>query len=66
MLEPARTRALPLINRSVELAPAAQACCGACKACVTTNLLALAVAGVACAAVHLGRLGGRIGRRAAR
>ena len=56
MLGPARTRALPLINRGVELAPAAQACCGACRTCATTNVLGVAFAAGASAALWLGRL----------
>src|SRR5436305_9293569 len=43
MLERAQTRALPLLNKGVaDMAPAAQACCGACRTCVTTNVLTLA------------------------
>src|SRR3954453_17313080 len=37
-------RGLPLLNRAVELTPAAQACCGACRTCVTTNVVTLALA----------------------
>jgi len=38
MLERATSRALPVLNRAAEIAPAAQACCGACRPCVTTNI----------------------------
>ena len=31
MLERATTRAFPLLNRAAEIAPATQACCGACR-----------------------------------
>jgi hypothetical protein len=49
-------RTLPVLNRAVDLAPAAQACCGACRTCVTTNVLGLAAAGIAGAWVFLARL----------
>jgi hypothetical protein len=42
MLERAQVKALPVVNRAAELAPAAQACCGACRTCATTNVLTLA------------------------
>ncbi|HTS73057.1 MAG TPA: hypothetical protein VMG74_05035 [Gaiellaceae bacterium] len=41
MLERARVKALPVLGRAAEYAPA-QACCGVCRTCATTNLLALA------------------------
>jgi hypothetical protein len=44
MLERATTRALPLINRTVDLTPAVQACCGVCRTCATTNILTVASA----------------------
>jgi hypothetical protein len=54
MLEKTTQRALPLLNRTADIAPAVQACCGACRTCVTTNvvtaLFAAAVAGGAYAA----------------
>jgi len=54
MLERVQTRALPIIGKGVDLAPA-QACCGVCRTCVTTNVLTLAVAGITGAAVYLTR-----------
>jgi hypothetical protein len=42
VLERAGTRALPLINKGVDLTPTVQVCCGACRTCVTTNVLTLA------------------------
>ena len=54
MLERTKTRALPLVKKGAEFAPA-QACCGVCRTCVTTNVVTLAVAGVAGAAVYLTR-----------
>jgi hypothetical protein len=54
MLERAQTRALPLLNKGAELTPAVQACCGACRTCVTTNALAL-VTGAAVYAAGLAR-----------
>jgi len=56
MLERAQTRALPLINRSADLAPAVQACCGTCRTCMTTNLLTLAAAAVTGTAALVRRL----------
>jgi len=41
MLERAQIKALPVLNRAGELAPAAQACCGVCRTCATTNVLTL-------------------------
>jgi hypothetical protein len=38
-----------------EHAPAATACCNACRTCIQTNLLALAVAGVAAAGAFIAR-----------
>jgi hypothetical protein len=55
MLERTSARTLPVINRAVEIAPAAQACCGVCRTCVTTNVFSLAaaaVSGVALAVVR--------------
>jgi hypothetical protein len=31
-------RTLPVLNRAVELTPAAQACCGVCRSCMNTNI----------------------------
>jgi threonine aldolase len=61
MLDQAKTRTLPLLNRTVDLAPAAQACCGVCRTCATTNLLTLAGALVAGAAAFALRLRERLG-----
>jgi hypothetical protein len=47
MLERAQVKALPLLNRSVEIVPAVQACCGVCRSCMTSNVFALAGAGLA-------------------
>jgi hypothetical protein len=46
MLARVPTRTLPLLNKAAELTPAAQACCGACRTCVTTNAFAAAGAAV--------------------
>jgi hypothetical protein len=45
VLEQTRLRTLPLVSRTADVAPAAQACCGVCRTCATTNVLALAAAG---------------------
>jgi hypothetical protein len=49
-------RTLPVVNRAVEVSPAAQACCGVCRTCVTTNVVTLATACVTAAAVFLAHL----------
>jgi hypothetical protein len=56
MLERTTTRSLPLLNRAADLAPATQACCGVCRTCMTTNLLGMAVAGLAVVGVALRRI----------
>jgi hypothetical protein len=56
MLDKTRMRTLPVLNRAVDLAPAAQACCGACRTCMTTNVLSLAAAGIAGAGLYVARL----------
>lgn len=56
MLERAQTKALPLLNKGVEVTPAVQACCGACRTCVTTNLVTLAMAGLSGAGLYFARL----------
>ena len=45
-----------MLNRAADIAPAAQACCGACRTCVTTNLVGIAVAAAGGAAAHIRRL----------
>jgi len=42
MLERTRVNMLPVLNRAADYAPAAQACCGVCRTCATTNVLTLA------------------------
>jgi hypothetical protein len=42
MLERAQIKVLPVLNRAGEIAPAAQACCGVCRTCATTNVLTFA------------------------
>jgi hypothetical protein len=56
VLERTQVKALPLLNRSVEVVPAVQACCGVCRSCMTTNVFTLAAAGVAVVTVHARRL----------
>jgi hypothetical protein len=46
---------LPVMNRAAEHAPMATACCNACRTCATTNIVTLALAGVATAAAFLRR-----------
>jgi hypothetical protein len=49
-------RLLPLANRAAENAPMATACCNACRACVQTNIVGLALAGLAGAGAFVARL----------
>jgi hypothetical protein len=63
VLERTQTRALPLLNKGVDLTPAMQACCGACRTCVTTNILTVAAAAAAGAALSAARLVRRIATR---
>jgi len=55
MLEQAKTRSLPVLNKTVDLTPAVQACCGVCRTCLTTNVLALAGAMAAGGALYVAR-----------
>jgi hypothetical protein len=56
MLERTTRRALPVLNRAADVAPAVQACCGACRTCVTTNVVSFAVAGAVGTVALLRRL----------
>jgi hypothetical protein len=56
VLERTNTKALPLLNRAVDLAPAAQACCGVCRSCMTTNIFTLAAAGLVVLAAYAKRI----------
>jgi hypothetical protein len=40
-LERVQVRALRVMNRAADFAPATQACCGVCRTCATTNVLTL-------------------------
>jgi hypothetical protein len=55
MLEKTQAKTLPVLNRAVDLAPAVQACCGACRTCMTTNIFTLATAAVVGAGAYLAR-----------
>jgi hypothetical protein len=46
-----------------DIAPTATACCNACRTCVQTNLLALAMAGIAGAGVAVAGFVKRVGGR---
>jgi hypothetical protein len=43
-----------------EVAPTAAVCCNACRTCVQTNLLGIALAGVTAAGVGIARLSRRV------
>ena len=57
-------RMLPLANRANDLAPAATACCNACRTCVTTNIVGLGMAAFGGLAVGVRRLTRRVGKPA--
>jgi len=59
MLERATIRALPVLNKTVDLAPAAQTCCGVCRSCLTTNIFGLIAAGITGAAAYVARSANR-------
>jgi hypothetical protein len=59
MLERAQTRALPVLNKSADITPALNACCGACRTCVTTNAVTVALAALSWVALCARRLVGR-------
>ena len=62
MLEKTKGRALPVINRTVEFAPAVQACCGVCRSCVTTNIFTAVAAAATGAAYFIVRRGKRFAK----
>ena len=62
VLEKTQTRALPLLNKGVDLTPAVNACCGVCRTCVTTNIFTLAAAGFVGAGACLARFVQRAGK----
>jgi len=62
MLERAKTRAVPILNRVPDVTPAVQACCGVCRTCTTTNTVALGGTLVTGAAVYLVRFGRRLAK----
>jgi hypothetical protein len=49
------TRALPVMNKAVDLAPAAQVCCGVCRTCVTANVFSAAAAAVVACGAYVSR-----------
>jgi hypothetical protein len=56
MLQRAGTRMLPLVGRASEHAPMATACCNACRTCVSSNLLGLALGAAVAVAAGVKRL----------
>jgi hypothetical protein len=62
MLERAQSRTLPLLNKGVDLAPAVNACCGACRTCVTTNALTVGLAALSWVALRASGLTRRLAR----
>jgi hypothetical protein len=47
MYERVQMKTLPLLNKTPDVLPAAQACCGVCRTCATTNVFALLAVAVA-------------------
>jgi len=64
VLDQAKSRALPVLTRIPDVAPAAQACCGVCRSCTTTNVVTMAAAAIAGAAVYAARFTKRFARSA--
>jgi hypothetical protein len=60
VLERTQARTLPLLNRTPDLVPAAQACCGACRTCMTANVLTAITAAALFVAAPLVRLVRRV------
>ena len=57
-------RAALVAGKYGEHAPMAAACCNACRTCITTNLLALATAGIAGVGLAIARFAKRVVRLA--
>ena len=56
MLRQLSVRMAPITNRAAEYAPAVPACCNVCRTCTTTNLVGLALGGLAAAGVAVSNL----------
>ena len=56
MFERTKARALPLMNQAADSAPVVTACCNACRACATTQITGLAMAGLAGLGLGIRRL----------
>jgi hypothetical protein len=63
VLEQAKTRALPVLNRVPDVMPAAQACCGVCRSCATTNIVTVGMAALAGVGLYVGRFVRRLAPR---
>ena len=59
VLERASARLLPLVGRAADAAPMTTVCCNACRACATTNLVAVVLAAGAYVAGPFIRFAGR-------
>jgi len=60
MRQIATVRLAQTASKVGEHAPLATTCCNACRTCVTTNILAIATAGIAGAGVAVARFVGRV------
>lgn len=55
-------RMVQAASRYGDMAPQATVCCNACRTCVTSNLLAAGMAGMAAAGVTVGRFARRLAK----
>jgi hypothetical protein len=62
MLERTQARTLPLLNRAADIAPAVNACCGACRTCVTANAASVVTAAIAGLVLYARRSARRFAR----
>ena len=60
VLERTAIRVLPVVNRAVEHAPMATACCNVCRTCTTSNIVGLLFASAGGFALGLRRLARRL------
>jgi hypothetical protein len=62
MLERVAVRLAPITSRTAEYGPAVPVCCNVCRTCTTTNLVGLALGGLAVAGLGVRRFARRLVR----
>ena len=62
LLERTTTKSLPILDKAVDFAPAAQACCGVCRTCMSTNIMSAIAAGTVFVAAPVVRFAKRLRR----